>query len=120
MTPISLSSLIRRWTCWNCSPRKQGTPYIVESSLSLLRGPRLQRLRDTNCFYIAPGIESWSDDYSNKAGVGRKTGLEKVRLVAEHLELLHSYVSGIQVNFIFGLDTDEGDEPVELTTGVHE
>ena len=96
-------------------PQETRNPYIVESSLSLLRGPRLQRLRDTNCFYIAPGIESWSDDYSNKAGVGRKTGLEKVRLVAEHLELLHSYVSGIQVNFIFGLDTDEGDEPVELT-----
>ena len=95
-------------------PPEKRNPYIVESSLSVLRGSRLQRLRDTNCLYIAPGIESWSS-YSNKAGVGTKTGSEKVRLVVDHLELLHSYVPGIQVNFIFGLDTDEGDEPVELT-----
>ena len=95
-------------------PQGANNPYVVESSLSLLRGPRLQRLRDTNCSYIAPGIESWTN-YSNKAGVGSKTGFEKVRLIAEHLELLHTYVSGIQVNFIFGLDIDEGDEPVEMT-----
>ena len=95
-------------------PQGANNPYVVESSLSLLRGPRLQRLRDTNCSYIAPGIESWTN-YSNKAGVGSKTGFEKVRLIAEHLKLLHTYVSGIQVNFIFGLDIDEGDEPVEMT-----
>ena len=95
-------------------PQEARNPYIMESSLSVLQTSRLQRLRDTNCFYIAPGIESWSS-YSNKAGVGTKTGSDKVRLVVDHLELLHSYVPGIQVNFIFGLDTDEGDEPVELT-----
>ena len=95
-------------------PEKARNPYVMESSLSLLHGPRLQRLQDTNCAYIAPGIESWSS-YSNKAGVGRKTGSDKVQRIAEHLEELHSYVSGIQVNFIFGLDTDQGDEPVELT-----
>ncbi len=95
-------------------PPKARNPYVVESSLSLLHGSRLQRLRDTNCCYIAPGIESWSS-YSNKAGVGRTTGSDKVQRVAEHLEELHSHVSGIQVNFIFGLDADQGDEPVELT-----
>jgi len=95
-------------------PPGQRNPYVMESSLSVVKESRLQRLQDTNCFFIAPGIESWSD-YSNKAGVGSKTGLEKVRLVAEHIELLHSYVPGIQVNFMFGLDSDEGDEPVELT-----
>ena len=95
-------------------PQRARNPYIMESSLSLLHGPRLQRLRDTNCIYIAPGIESWSD-YSKKVGVGRKTGSDKVQLVAEHLELLQTYVPGIQVNFMFGVDTDEGDEPVKLT-----
>ena len=35
--------------------------------------------------------------------------------MAEHLELLASYVPAIQVNFMFGLDTDVGNEPVELT-----
>lgn len=95
-------------------PPNARNPYIVESSLSLLRGSRLERLRDTNCIYIAPGIESWSS-YSNKTGVGKKSGAEKVMLLADHLKLLHKQVPGIQVNFIFGLDTDEGDEPVELT-----
>ena len=86
----------------------------MESSLSVLRGPRLQRLKDTRCIYVAPGIESWAD-YSNKAGVGRITGAEKLRLVTEHITLLHEYVPGIQANLIFGLDSDAGDEPVELT-----
>lgn len=95
-------------------PADVRSPYIMESSLSVLRGPRLQRLSDTNCIYVAPGIESWSS-YSNKAGVGTKRGSEKVRLVAEHIEAIHAHVSGMQVNFIFGLDVDEGDEPVELT-----
>ena len=95
-------------------PPGKRNPYIMESSLSVLKGPRLQRLRDTNCYYIAPGVESWSN-YSNKTGVGSATGSEKVRAVAEHIELLSSYVPGIQVNFLFGLDADEGDEPVELT-----
>jgi radical SAM superfamily enzyme YgiQ (UPF0313 family) len=89
-------------------------PYIMESSLSVLRGPRLQRLKDTRCVYVAPGIESWAD-YSNKAGVGRITGAEKLRRVTDHITELHEYVPGIQANLIFGLDSDAGDEPVELT-----
>ena len=95
-------------------PQGRRNPYVMESSLSVLKGPRLERLRDTNCFFVAPGVESWTD-YSNKAGVGGSTGAAKVRLVAEHLELLHSYIPGLQVNFLFGLDTDAGNEPVELT-----
>ena len=95
-------------------PQGQRNPYVMESSLSVLKGSRLGRLRDTNCFFVAPGVESWTD-YSNKAGVGSSTGIAKVRLVAEHLKLLRSYVSGIQVNLLFGLDTDAGNDPVELT-----
>jgi hypothetical protein len=32
----------------------------------------------------------------------------------EHFELIHEYIPMMQANFIFGLDCDEGDEPVEL------
>ena len=46
------------------------SPYIMESSLAVIRGPRLRRLGDTSCIYIAPGIESWSA-YPAKAGVGQ-------------------------------------------------
>ncbi len=90
------------------------SPYLMESSLSILRGPRLQRLQDTNCLYVAPGVESWAG-YSNKAGVGQETGEQKLKQLVDHFELLHQYVSGLQANFIFGCDVDQGDTPVELT-----
>ena len=35
--------------------------------------------------------------------------------VVEHFKLIHEYVPGIHCNFLFGLDGDRGDEPVELT-----
>lgn len=95
-------------------PPGSRNPYLIETSLSTLRGPRLQRLEDTNCVTVAPGVESW-DHYSNKAGVGRKTGPDKVAQVAEHFQRLHQHVPYLQANFIFGLDTDQGSEPIELT-----
>ncbi|HYN20767.1 MAG TPA: radical SAM protein [Thermoanaerobaculia bacterium] len=95
-------------------PRERRNPYVMESSLSILRGPRLQRLRETNCIYVAPGVESWTD-YSNKAGVGRSVGKEKLDSVIEHFEELHRYVPGLQANFLFGTDGDEGEDPVAMT-----
>jgi hypothetical protein len=38
-----------------------------------------------------------------------------VRRVVEHFHLLAEDVPYLQANFMFGLDTDAGDEPVELT-----
>lgn len=95
------------------APEKRN-PYFMESSLSILKGPRLKRLRDTNCHFAAPGLESW-EDYSNKSGVGRRTGREKLDRVVAHFRDLHEHVPNLQANFIFGTDTDRGDEPIELT-----
>ncbi|WP_308257911.1 B12-binding domain-containing radical SAM protein [Pseudonocardia lacus] len=95
-------------------PPGRRPPYIIESSLTVLRGERPRRLKDTNCAMVAPGVESWTD-YSNKAGVGRTSGTAKVDRVAEHFAQLAENVPYLQANFMFGLDTDEGDEPVELT-----
>ena len=96
-------------------PSPQHSWYFMESSLSILRGPRLKRLQDTGCFFIAPGVESWTA-YSNKSGVRpAATARRKLDQVVEHFQLLHERIPGIQANFIFGLDVDEGDEPVELT-----
>ena len=89
--------------------------YFMESSLSILRGPRLKRIQDTGCLFVAPGVESWRA-YSNKSGVGPAAGArQKLDEVVEHFHLLHEHVPGTQANFIFGLDVDEGDDPVELT-----
>jgi radical SAM superfamily enzyme YgiQ (UPF0313 family) len=90
------------------------SPYIMESSLSILRGDRVKRLADTNCVSAAPGIESWSS-YSQKAGVGRASGAQKVERVVEHFTLLHERVPYLQANFMYGLDDDADGEWIALT-----
>ena len=95
-------------------PEGPRNPYIMESSLSILKDERLPRLRRTNCVYVAPGIESWVD-YSNKAGAGAKRGSEKLKSVLAHVKELSRYVPGVQANFLFGGESDRGEEPVALT-----
>jgi len=95
-------------------PPERRNPYIVESSLKMLNPERLRRLRDTNCWVVAPGIESWTN-YSNKAGVGGAVNEDKLEQVVEHMHLLHQYIPYLQANFILGLDSDAGDQPFELT-----
>jgi hypothetical protein len=41
--------------------------------------------------------------------------MDKVRQVAEHVNLILSYIPYVQTNFVLGLDSDEGVEPFELT-----
>ena len=87
--------------------------HIAESSLSLLSEPHLQRLRRNGFQALLPGIESWYA-LGNKSKT-RHTGMDKVRQVADHVNLLLRYVPYVQTNFVLGLDTDEGPEPFELT-----
>lgn len=88
--------------------------FIAESSLSLLSESHVKRL-ERNCFKaILPGIESWYD-LGNKSKTGRRTGMDKVVQVAEHINMIQRHIPYIQANFVLGLDVDEGDEPFELT-----
>ncbi len=87
--------------------------HIAESSLSLLSEKHLQRLRRNGFQAILPGIESWYD-LGNKSKT-RRTGMEKVEQVAEHVNLILRYIPYIQTNFVLGLDGDMGPEPFELT-----
>jgi len=96
-------------------PNRRRSTYIMETSLSILRPSRLERLKNMGKFYIIPGIESWAA-YSNKVNAGSVTNpREKLDKVIEQLNIIRPYVAGIQANFMFGLDVDTGDEPVELT-----
>jgi Radical SAM superfamily len=96
-------------------PHRKKTRFIVEASLPVLRGSRLERMRNAGKFYVVPGIESWAA-YSNKVGAGSKAEpREKLERVIEQLNEIRPCVEGIQANFIFGLDCDAGEEPVELT-----
>jgi hypothetical protein len=88
--------------------------FIAESSLSLLAEPHLQRLKRNGFKALLPGVESWYD-LADKSKTGRLKGIDKVRRVSEHVNLILSYMPYIQTNFVLGLDSDEGAEPFELT-----
>jgi hypothetical protein len=88
--------------------------FIAESSLSLLSEPNLKRLAANGFDAVLPGIESWYG-LGNKSRTGATMGMDKVRRVADHINTILRYLPYVQANFIFGLDSDEGDEPFELT-----
>ena len=87
--------------------------HIAESSLSLLSESHLKRLRANGFQAALPGIESWYD-MGNKSKT-RRTGLDKVQQVSDHVNLVLRYIPYVQTNFVLGMDTDEGSEPFELT-----
>ncbi len=88
--------------------------FIAESTLSLLSEPHLKHLRQNGFKAILPGIESWYD-MGDKSRTGRHTGQDKVKQVADHINLVLRYIPYVQVNFVLGLDSDQGPEPFELT-----
>jgi hypothetical protein len=88
--------------------------FIAESSLSFLTEQRLRRMNRSGFKVILPGIESWYD-LGNKTGTGSLTGINKVKKVSEHINMILRYIPYSHANLVFGLDTDEGPEPFELT-----
>lgn len=88
--------------------------FIAESSLSILSEPHLRRLRKNGFKAFLPGIESWFT-LGEKSRASSVQGEEKVRRVAEHVNMILRYVPYVQTNFVLGLDTDAGVEPFELT-----
>jgi hypothetical protein len=88
--------------------------FIAESSLSLLSESHLKRLKQNGFKALLPGIESWYD-LGDKSKTGKTKGMEKVRQVADHVNMILRYMPYIQTNFVLGLDVDEGAEPFELT-----
>jgi hypothetical protein len=87
--------------------------HVAESSLSLLSEPHLVRLQRNGFQAMLPGIESWYA-LGNKSRT-TLTGMDKVRGVAEHVNLIMRYIPYVQTNFVLGMDCDEGREPFELT-----
>ncbi len=88
--------------------------FIAESSLSLLSEPHLKRLKHNGFKALLPGIESWYD-LGNKSKTMHMQGMEKVKHVSEHVNMVMRYIPYVQTNFVLGLDVDEGPEPFELT-----
>jgi hypothetical protein len=94
---------------------KPGTVrFIAESSLSLLSEPHLKRLQRNGFVGMLPGIESWFE-CNDKSKQGKNFGMDKVKAVAEHVNMIARYIPYVQTNFILGLDVDAGPLPFELT-----
>jgi hypothetical protein len=88
--------------------------FVAESSLSLLSEPHLRRLGRSGFKALLPGVESWYE-LGNKSKTGLNKGMDKVRQVSDHVNTILEHVPYVQTNFVLGLDSDEGDEPFELT-----
>lgn len=88
--------------------------FLAESSLSLLTESNVKRLQKNGFLVIAPGIESWYTEGA-KSKMRKVRGEAKVKRVAEHVNMINSYIPFVQCNFIFGLDCDEGTDPFDLT-----
>jgi hypothetical protein len=88
--------------------------FFAEMSLALLKEDNLKRLAKNGFKATAPGIESWFEA-GDKSRMKSIRGEEKVRRIAEHVNMVQRYIPYTQANLIFGLDTDEGPEAFELT-----
>ncbi len=88
--------------------------FIAESSLSLLSEPHLIRMKRNGFKGLLPGIESWFA-LGEKSHTGKLQGIDKVLEVSEHVNMILRYIPYVQANFVLGLDTDQGEEPFELT-----
>jgi hypothetical protein len=88
--------------------------FIAESSLSLLSEPHVKRMKHNGFRALLPGIESWYD-LGDKSKTGQLHGMEKVRRVSDHINMILRHIPYIQTNFVLGLDSDSGAEPFELT-----
>lgn len=88
--------------------------FYAESSLSILSESRVKRLKRNGFKVLLPGIESWKD-FGVKSKALKMTGIEKVRQVSEHVNMIFRYIPYMQTNLIFPFDFDKGPEPFELT-----
>jgi hypothetical protein len=88
--------------------------FAAESSLSILTEPHVARLQRNGFKAVLPGIESWYG-MGGKSKTGAAVGRAKVDLVSDHVNMVLRYIPYVQVNFVLGLDADEGEEPFELT-----
>ena len=88
--------------------------FMAESSLSILTEKHLKVLKENDFLALLPGIESWFE-MGNKSRASNITGEDRVNQISEHVNTIFKYIPYVQTNFVLGLDSDEGDEPFELT-----
>jgi len=88
--------------------------FAAESTLALLTESRVRRLQRNGFKALLPGIESWFD-LGQKSRCGGLKAEDRVRQVSAQVNMIMRHVPYVQVNFVLGLDCDEGALPFELT-----
>jgi len=88
--------------------------FFAQCTLSSLSEPQVKRLKKNGFIMIAVGIESWFD-YGNKAKMKYITGMDKVKRVAEQLNMVQRYLPQVQANIMYGFDHEAGPDPFTLT-----
>jgi hypothetical protein len=88
--------------------------FIAECSLTFLSESKVKQLKNSGFLVLLPSIESWFG-YGTKTGTGNNSGIDKVRQVADHMNMIQRYIPYIHANFLLGSDVDEGPMPFELT-----
>lgn len=88
--------------------------FIAESSLSVLSEDHIIRMKRNGFKALLPGIETWYE-LGGKSKTGANKGMDKVNRVADQVNMIMRHIPYVQTNFVFGLDSDEGPDPFELT-----
>ena len=88
--------------------------FVAESSLSIITEKHLKVFKENGFTALLPGVETWYE-LGGKSKTANTIGEEKVKQVAEHVNMIFDYVPYVQTNFVMGLDSDSGAEPFELT-----
>ena len=88
--------------------------FVAESSLSIITEKHLKVFKENGFTALLPGVETWYE-LGGKSKTAKTIGEEKVKQVAEHVNMIFDYVPYVQTNFVMGLDSDSWAEPFELT-----
>nr|CRH05957.1 protein of unknown function [include Radical SAM superfamily domain] [Candidatus Magnetococcus massalia] len=95
-------------------PKQDRVPYMMECSQSILTPERIERMDESNCRFFLIGVESWGG-YFSKSGLGKtSSAMERFNHTIEIFKQFEGKDLVMQASLIFGLDSDEGEQPVTL------
>jgi radical SAM superfamily enzyme YgiQ (UPF0313 family) len=88
--------------------------FFAQCTLAPLSESRVKRLKKNGFIFIAVGVESWFE-YGGKVKARSVNGMDKVRQVAEQLNMVQKYIPSVQANIMYGFDNEAGPDPFTLT-----
>ena len=102
-------------------PADRRSPYLMQCSMSALTPQRIDRLGETRCLYVAPGLESWSafgGKLRMRGGQATPEGRDRVAGMVSRFAELHRRVPGLQANFVLGPRQRPGRRALRADPGI--